>query len=165
MSWAIGFLVAAFALGVALLVWGIYLLLKRPKVNSAAFYPEYPQAQVIIKKTVIRAAVADSVATRTQGLSGRAAMKPDEAMLFIFPTAARYSFWMKDMMFPLDMVWIRNGRVVDISVNVPSPEPNASILRSPRVKPATPADSLLEVNAGLAARHGWKTGDEVRVII
>src|SRR5882672_5260542 len=54
----------------------------------------------------IQAYNADTDALRTLGLSGHSPLAADEGMLFIFPAPGEYGFWMKDMLFPLDLVWI-----------------------------------------------------------
>ena len=71
------------------------------------------------------------------------------------------SFWMKGMRFPLDIVWIKDGRVVDVSADVPPPRgPNAPL---PTYSPDRPANRALEVNAGWAADHGVAAGRRGRV--
>ena len=87
------------------------------------------KALVNIGSRAFRADVADNMFTRAKGLSGRAVLAADEAMLFVFPLAWRYSFWMKDMKFNLDIVWIRNGAIVDVSENVLAPIPGDSIFK------------------------------------
>lgn len=132
-------------------------------MGSEGFYPDYPRARVIIGEHVFRAAVARSIASRTQGLSGRGSMAEDEAMLFTFPIAMRYSFWMKDMMFSIDIIWIKDGRVADISENVPVPSAGMSLasLSKSAVKPRMAVTTVLEVNAGLVGKLGIRTGDRI----
>ena len=124
------------------------------------------KALVSIGSRTFRAEVADNVFTRARGLSGRATLAADEAMLFIFPLPWRYSFWMKGMRFPLDIIWIRKGRVADISENVPAPALGASIvsLAGSGIKPRSAVDTVFEVNAGLVRKFGIKTGDKVEVV-
>lgn len=118
---------------------------------------------VTMGRQTFRADVAGNFVVRARGLSGRAVLAEDEAMLFIFPIAMRYSFWMKGMKFPLDIIWIRKGRIVDMSENVPVPAANASIasMISSGVRPKTVVDAVLEVNAGVARKLGLKVGDSV----
>ncbi|HEU4429193.1 MAG TPA: DUF192 domain-containing protein, partial [Myxococcota bacterium] len=104
--------------------------------------------------------VVDTPALRARGLSGRAALAPDEGMLFLFETPAIQSFWMKDMRFPIDIVWIRDQRIVGITPDVPVP-------RTPRELPQfhspVPCDVVLEVRAGTARRWGLRLGDAARL--
>jgi uncharacterized membrane protein (UPF0127 family) len=120
-------------------------------------------ALVTIGRQTFRAEVADNIVARTRGLSGHAPLAADEAMLFVFPLAWRHAFWMKGMLFSLDMIWVHKGRIVDISADVPAPAPGDSIFDLAKVRPRAAADMVLEVNAGLAARGGWRVGDQVRV--
>src|SRR5687768_8240241 len=86
-----------------------------------------PGAQVRVGDASVRAEVADDEASRRQGLSGRERLGADEGMLFVLPGDSP-SFWMKGMRFPLDIIWIRQGRVVDISADVPPPrDPDAPL--------------------------------------
>lgn len=150
------FLVLPGFLGLALVAWGLYLLFHRPVVDPGNFYATYPQMRVKIGNRTFRAAVADTIARRSQGLSGRESMTEEEAMLFIFPIAMKYAFHTKDMKFSLDIVWIRSGQIMDISENVP--------VRSSGAKPKLAVDTVLEVNAGLARKFGIRIGDEVEVV-
>jgi uncharacterized protein len=108
----------------------------------------------------VLAEVADDPASRQRGLSGRDRLAAGEGMLFLLPDDSP-SFWMKGMRFPLDILWIRDGRVVDVSADVPPPgDSNAPL---PTYSPDRPANRVLEVNAGWAAEHGIRRGDAVRV--
>ncbi|HEY4511303.1 MAG TPA: DUF192 domain-containing protein [Candidatus Paceibacterota bacterium] len=69
---------------------------------------------------VLNLLVADTDATLERGLSGRSALPPDQAMLFVFPEPQIYSFWMKDMKFPIDIAWldpVRNNDPKERSVS------------------------------------------------
>lgn len=150
------FLVLPGLIGLILTAWGLYLLFHRPATDFGNFYATYPRALVKIGNRTFRAAVADNIGRRAQGLSGRESMAEDEAMLFDFPIAMKYSFHTRDMKFPLDIVWIRNGQILDISEDVP--------VRCAKVKPKSTVDTVLEVNAGLVRKFGIKTGDRVEVV-
>ena len=59
-----------------------------------------------------------------QGLSGRPALAAGTGMLFVYQQQSKYSFWMPDMRFPLDIVWISSDCVVaDVTLNALPPEP------------------------------------------
>lgn len=113
-----------------------------------------------IGKQSISVEIADSSEELSQGLSGREGLAEDEGMLFLFPKSQQRSFWMKDMRFSLDMIFINEGKVVEIVRGVPAPlegEDGAEI----RVVSKTQAEWVLEVNAGWVERHGIKLGDQV----
>ncbi len=106
--------------------------------------------------------VADTGAARAQGLSGRPSLDPGTGMLFIFDEERNLTFWMKEMRFPLDIVWIRSDcTIADITRNVPIPEPNQSLAQLPRFSPSVPSQYVLEINAGVAEGAGLDIGDAV----
>ena len=98
--------------------------------------------------------VEKTPAAREQGLSGRSSLQADHGMLFLFDTPDRYAFWMKDMYFPLDIIWILDGKVVYLEKNVPA---NFSGI----IDPPTDANQVLEINAGNADKTGINEGDKV----
>ena len=104
----------------------------------------------------IKAFVADTPELQEKGLGDRASITSDEAMLFIFQVPAPYGFWMKDMNFPIDMFWLdQSGRIIFIEANVlPSSYPEV-------FTPPSPAQYVLETQAGFAAENDLKIGDEV----
>ena len=104
--------------------------------------------------------IADSAEEWSQGLSGRERLVEDEGMLFVFDDQVRRSFWMRQMRFSLDMLFIRDGRVNEIVRNVPAPSGSQDGTEI-RVQSQEPADWVLEVNSGWAQEHGVKVGDEV----
>lgn len=103
--------------------------------------------------------VADTEALRTRGLSGRANLAQDHGMLFIFPVPNYYRFWMKDMKFPLDFIWINKGKVVDLTENVPVPKTANEIL--PTFTAKYPFDKVIEVNAGIIRSLRLRIGDVI----
>lgn len=92
--------------------------------------------------------VADTNETRALGLSGRKNMPKNEGVMFIFPTPGFYRFWMKDMKFPLDFIWIDQNKVVDLSENI-QPPTTVGIENLPTFTSKAPFDKVLEVNAGV----------------
>ena len=109
--------------------------------------------------------VADSPEEVSLGLGYRHSMPQDHGMLFVFDKIENGivpSFWMKNTLFPLDIIWISNDHVVDLTENVPvEPDPANPINF---YRPKDLINYVLEVNAGFAAKHGIKVGDEVTVI-
>ncbi len=104
--------------------------------------------------------VADTRAAQQQGLSGRESLAEGTGMLFVFDQERLLTFWMKEMNFPLDMVWIdASCTVVDISRDVPIPEPGQTLADLPTYGPEAPAKYVLEINAGTSAAAGFGPGD------
>src|SRR3990172_12648951 len=104
--------------------------------------------------------IADSAEEWSQGLSGREQLARDEGMLFVFDDQVRRSFWMRQMRFSLDMMFIRDGRINEIVRNVPAPSGSQDGTEI-RVQSQESADWVLEVNSGWAQEHGVEVGDEV----
>lgn len=115
---------------------------QRPQVATVRF----PDATVI-------AEIASTPEAQRQGLSGRVSLGDDEGMLFVYSQPGPYQFWMKGMRFPLDVIWLRDGTVVDMVLDAPVPTDVPPILTSVSL-----ANSVLEVNAGFVARHNIKIG-------
>lgn len=113
---------------------------------------------VTIGETVIAVELATTTEAVQKGLSGRASLGLQSGMLFVFSKPDIYRFWMPDMRFPIDIIWINGGRVVDISENVSNEfDPSA-----PRFyAPIKPVRYVLEVNAGFAADNDIQIGDPV----
>lgn len=113
---------------------------------------------VQIRDAVVAVAVADTPAERAQGLSGRNALSEGEAMWFVFDQSTQVAFWMKDMEFPIDIIWVQNGRVIGFEANVPTPTSTELL----RYQPPAPITHVLEVPAGWATAHAITAGDGVQ---
>ncbi len=116
--------------------------------------------QLRIDSDVINIEIASSSLARERGLSGRDNLPKDHGLLFIFPITARYGFWMRDMNFAIDMVWIRGDKVVGVTSDV-QPQTNTPIWKLSVFYPPEAVDKVLEVPAGTVASHGWQAGSLV----
>ncbi|MCX6755064.1 MAG: DUF192 domain-containing protein [Candidatus Nomurabacteria bacterium] len=122
---------------------------------------------VEIARQNIKVEVVDTDTKRQLGLSGHAPLADNQGMLFVFDQPAKYGFWMKDMTFPLDIIWfssdlpltkgeVGGGRVIYIEKNLqPSSYPNS-------FGPDQNSLYVLEVNAGFSDKNNLKIGDEVK---
>ena len=99
---------------------------------------------------------------QAQGLSGRAELAAGSGMLFVWNQESRRAFWMPDMNFPLDLVWL-NGEcaVVQITAAAPPQAPGQSRADLPRYT-VDGVQYVLEINAGEAARRGINVGDRAK---
>ncbi len=100
--------------------------------------------------------ISDDEQERETGLSGITSIDKDVGMLFIFGDSKIRNFWMKDMNFPLDMVWIgENKKVLSVSENIlPESYPNS-------ISSSEPAKYVLELNAFMAKMIGLKAGSSI----
>ncbi len=116
-------------------------------------------AHIVGGATTVSVEIVRTQALREKGLSGRVSLDSDKGMLFIFPEPGRYGFWMPDMHFPIDIIWIdANWRIVDIAPSVPADSyPKEFWGKSTSLY-------TLEVVAGKAAASGWTTGTQLKLI-
>lgn len=109
-----------------------------------------------IGKVKLEVEIAETDAARARGLSGRAALSENQGMLFVFDEPGQYGFWMKDMNFPIDIVWINEDwHIVGVTAEI-SPESYPEAFYPPR-----PIKYALEVNAGFTVTHRLTIGTPV----
>ena len=104
----------------------------------------------------IRYEVVTTQRAQELGLGGRTNLPDDYGMLFVFPNADKYGFWMKDMRVPIDIIWLSDtGAIISIDANVsPTTYPKAFY-------PPSPVRYVLETRAGLAMAKNWVVGSTV----
>ena len=102
--------------------------------------------------------IANTPVLREQGLSGRSGLSPDEGMLFTFDHDGEYAFWMKDMLFSIDIVWAASdGSIVYIAQSAsPDSYPEA-------FKPSIRARYVLELPAGWTKQNNVRVGDIIHL--
>lgn len=117
-------------------------------------------ATITIANHQIVAPVALSASDQRRGLSGVTTLADDEGMLFVYPTPRLVTFWMHEMLIPIDIIWIREGVVVGLVENAPPPDPGQvpAVFSSPEA-----ITEVLEIQSGLSARLGLSTGTVVQI--
>ena len=139
------------------LVLVIIIVLLISFVFIVNFLPKNPQAE--INGHAFALYLAKTSQEREIGLAKYKSLAKDQGMLFLFEKPDYYSFWMKNMHFPIDIIFVRDEKIVDIFQNVPdSPNDNLPVYTT-----RTKADKVLEVNAGLAKKYGIKIGSIVKL--
>jgi uncharacterized membrane protein (UPF0127 family) len=119
--------------------------------------PKYNLPKVEIGGKIIDVEIANTNAKRELGLSGHAPLADDQGMLFVFDKTGEYPFWMKDMLFPLDIIWISEDyKIVYIEKKA---QPNSY--------PTTfggqvESRYVLEVNSGFSDNNNLKIGDQIK---
>lgn len=137
---------------------GLIFFLSHKSVLAPENISNYKSEEIKINGKIIKVEIADIQEKRIQGLSGRQSLPENQGMLFVFNTSDHYSFWMKDMNFDLDFVWIKGDEVVEITRNV-RPEdyqPPKSLSSKNKI------NKVLELNAGVAEKLNIKVGDIAR---
>lgn len=120
-------------------------------------------ATIVLSGENFSAEVMTTAAQKNQGLSGRDSLGKNQAMLFVFSEPGLYDFWMKDMKFAIDIIWVGQGKIVDLAPRV-APAVTDDPTMIPRLTPRLPAERVIEVVAGTADRLHLKIGDAVKII-
>ena len=122
--------------------------------------PITPDAEgvVEIRGKPVAVEIAEGQVEQAKGLGERDALAWGTGMYFPYARPGFYTFWMKGMRFAVDIVFLRDGRIVDLFQQVPF-EPGGN---GPTIRPRVLADAVLEVPAGYSAASGWQIGDRVR---
>lgn len=105
--------------------------------------------------------IADTRASQARGLGGRRHLGAHEGMLFLYTDKSHHAFWMKDMVIPIDIIWLDNRRIVHIEHYVRPPAPNTPDHALRTYTPPQPANLVLEIAAGRARELKLKPGDLV----
>jgi len=138
-------------LGLVIIVGSIFLFLTRPLATTEEF------KIIRVNDVAIRVEIANTPGTRAQGLSARQGLAEGTGMLFVFDEPGKYGFWMKDMNFAIDIVWIDEAsRVISVERNV-LPE------TFPRVfYPNRAVKYVLELSAGATQRYRIDIGTVIQ---
>lgn len=123
------------------------------------------ETDVTLGDLQIKATIVDTADERKKGLGKRDELPIGDGMLFVFDKSDIYSIWMKDMRFPIDIIWIEDlpageKKIVDISENALA-EPGKKDNELKVYRPNAQARYILEMNAGLVKLHNLKVGDTV----
>jgi uncharacterized protein len=139
----------------------------QPAAASPTVNPAIPQklrvtAKLIINSTTILLEEANTQQEQQIGLMMRTSMPANHGMAFNFNPAVPARFWMKNTLIPLDMLFVRDGKIKNIQANVPpckaDPCPNYGPDNQELI------DRVIELNAGEAKKLGFKVGDTVNVV-
>lgn len=137
--------------GIGAAVAAALLFLWSERKERTGSWQAFP-TQVTFHEKYFTLEIARTEAEHSRGLGYRDTLCSRCGMLFLFDEPGEYAFWMKGMRFPLDIVWLRDDRVVHIERHVSAD--SQEVLRPPEA-----ADSVLEVNAGEA--DSLNVGDRV----
>lgn len=142
-------------LGFFIAVLAVVFFLKATIFNSVE-----PSKEITIGGEIIKVAIANTPILRSRGLSGVPSLGKYEGMLFVFDHPDIYGFWMKDMKFSLDIIWLdETGRIIYVAESAtPASYPDVF---TPREK----ALYVLEVNSGFSKENNLKAGDMASIKI
>ena len=137
--------------------------LNRPEVksNSTTVTTSYSTPIKVDSKNLL-VEVVNSDSSRSIGLSGRESLPDDTGMLFDFTNTQNTtpSFWMKDMKFDIDIIWINENKIIGITKNVPAQENNSNL---PTYSPPSEITHVLEIPSGWSEINKIQIGDELQI--
>jgi hypothetical protein len=108
------------------------------------FQEKIPEEKITINNKAFDLEIADTKEKMDKGLSGRASLATSTGLLFVFDKPGVYSFWMKEMNFPIDIIWLdKNKKILGVTKNL-SPSSYPQVFYSP-----TSTSYALEVNTGI----------------
>jgi hypothetical protein len=115
-----------------------------------------PLYEMLIGSTSLYASLALTDSERTRGLSNTTMLPDDVAKVFVFPREDLWSFWMKEMLYPIDIIWVNSSSTVVHIETAVSPDTYPESFT-----PSAPARYVIEVVAGWADNHGVSVGTKV----
>lgn len=141
------------------IIWILFILLILTVINSDRIYNlfSHQEKTILIADRNFKVEIADTEAKRERGLSGRKNLDSNTGMLFIFDHPDFYNFWMKEMNFPIDIIWLdQNKKIVDLTENL-----------QPTTFPKTftskiPAQYIIELKTGEIKNQQLKIGQQVK---
>lgn len=147
-----------------LLLLGVAFYFTQKTITGGSFSPFRlsKPAKAVIKDHTFSLLVAKTEKEKEIGLSGKKSLAKDSGMIFPYETKTTPTFWMRNMEFPIDIVFIRDGKIVTLYKDV---KPATSNQNLQLYQPTQPIDNVIEINAGLSDQYGIKEGDTVSVTL
>ncbi|MDP2585820.1 MAG: DUF192 domain-containing protein [Candidatus Levybacteria bacterium] len=141
-----------------IVVGGIVLVQNYLREGGVSFFKKNPI--VTINNQKFNVSVASSQQEQEIGLSETKSLSQNQGMIFLFAKPDYYAFWMKNMKFPIDIIYINGDVITTIKNAVQPPKDNIEI---PIVyTPTEPSDKVFEIQAGLSEKYNFKKGDKVQ---
>jgi len=151
--------IVAIAIAVAMLM----PFVTQPAQTNTPIY-NYEVRKITIDDIVLDVEIADDGKKIERGLMFREMLPENRGMLFIFDEERKYQFWMMNMKFNIDMIWLdANGKVVHI-VEAAEPCIDAAHTSLCTYSPDEPARYVLEVNSGFVQRYGINEDSVMRIL-
>lgn len=122
---------------------------------------DFSERKIQVGEHDVSVAVADTQAEQARGVGGCTKLSINSGMYFVFSPAGTVTFWMKDTLIPLDMIWIADGKVVGMQQNV-QPQPGVPDDQLNLYSSNQDVDGVLEVPAGTVAQLGITVGTSVK---
>ena len=132
-------------------------------VGLKLWQSRWPLVTVELGGQVLEVQVADTIYHMYKGLGDRESIGKYDGMLFLFDFPGKQGIVMRDMQFPIDIVWFYEGEIVDMAQNI-QPEGDISEAQLTKYYPRVSANIVLELPAGWAAKNGVGIGDRLQLL-
>lgn len=139
----------------------VYMAAKSGALNTRKC-PEFTQGRLQVGRQVFSIGYARTSEEKARGLGNCPQVPPDSGLYFPFEQSAPRTFWMKNMLTSIDIIWIQDDTVIGIEKSVPPPDSSTPDHELPRYHSPAPADAVLEITAGASDQLGLKVGDSVK---
>ncbi len=146
---------------VLIVLIAVYIVSQGNVSNGMNFFGK--RATIAYQNKKITAIVAQTEKDRQIGLSNRKSLEKNQGMLFIFDKPDIYPFWMKNMLFPIDIVFIKDSTIVTIYKNVQPPNNFNENLKL--YTPTAPINRVLELPANEVDSLGVKEGSTLSIAL
>ncbi len=143
-------------IGLVIVITLVFVYMAYGNTIKNAFFSDQSMFTVYVGPTALSVTLADSPSERQQGLSGVSELQEFQGKLFLFDSAQRHGIWMKDMLFPIDIMWFDdNLELIYMKKNV-DPSTYPAIFTPPEK-----ARFVLETNAHLIDSVNIQLGDQL----
>lgn len=136
-----------------------YIVMNKPVLCGAGTV-----AQLRTPNTTLTVSLAQTQDQQRKGLGGCATLARNTGMYFPFSVHGPQTFWMKDMVIPIDIVWLSKGTVVGVTSAIPFPSPSIKDALLPLYHSPQDVDAVLEISAGMAEKYGLIKGAQVVLV-
>lgn len=141
---------------IMVLAWFTYINRIKTQVTNL----DLKVISISINDIIVNAEVVDTEPLIEKGLGGRSSLGEQKGMWFVFSNDEKFGFWMKDMKFPIDIIWFdKNLKIVGMEEDV-SPESYPNIFY-----PGKESRYVLEVDAGFSKKHKIKIDDQAKIVV
>lgn len=143
-----------------LLIIGLLVFQIKSTTNSKSVNSPTLTKTMVVGNTKIKVELTETIGQKELGLSYRKSLPQDHGMLFDFSDSpSKPGFWMKGMNFDLDLIWIKNNKIIAITKNVKKPTDQKETLEL--YYPPSKIDYVLEVNSGWSDKNNIHVGDPI----
>ncbi len=141
-----------------IIIVGVLFMQNYLKTKSFPLFKK--NSTVTIDSHTFKLVIASSQKEREVGLSETKSLPQDQGMIFLFEKPDYYSFWMKNMTFPIDIIYINKDKIVTIQSNT---QPVKGQENPIVYTPTEPSDKVLEITSGLSEKYSFKKGDKIKI--